>query len=58
MEEDLVNGWKDHRQKGGGGPQYFWNEAVERTLRASNAARLEIEPLRLEEIFTSFVQET
>jgi ABC-2 type transport system ATP-binding protein len=37
---------------------YPWNEAVEGTLRALNAARLEIEPLSLEDIFTSFVQET
>jgi ABC-2 type transport system ATP-binding protein len=36
---------------------YPWNEAVERTLRAMNAARLEIEPLSLEDIFTSFVRE-
>jgi ABC-2 type transport system ATP-binding protein len=37
---------------------YPWSEAVERTLLALNAARLEIEPLSLEDIFTSFVQET
>ncbi|MCX6568006.1 MAG: ABC transporter ATP-binding protein [Candidatus Aminicenantes bacterium] len=36
---------------------YPWSEAVERTLRALNAARLEIEPLSLEDIFTSFVRE-
>jgi ABC-2 type transport system ATP-binding protein len=35
---------------------YPWSEAVETKLRALNAARLEIEPLSLEDIFTSFVQ--
>jgi hypothetical protein len=58
MEEDLVDGWKGPRQKGGDGPQYFWNEAAERTLRALDAVRLEIGPLSLEDIFTNFVQET
>jgi len=36
---------------------YPWNEEGERALRALNAARLEIEPLSLEDIFTSFVRE-
>ena len=37
---------------------YPWNEAGESALRALNAARLEIGPLSLEDIFTSFVAES
>ncbi len=37
---------------------YPWNEAGESALRALNAARLEIGPLSLEDIFTSFVGES
>jgi ABC-2 type transport system ATP-binding protein len=36
---------------------YPWNDERERDLRALNAARLEIEPLSLEDIFSSFVRE-
>ncbi len=36
---------------------YPWSEEGEKALRALNAARLEIEPLSLEDIFTSFVRE-
>jgi len=36
---------------------YPWSEAGEAALRALNAPRLEIEPLSLEDIFTSFVRE-
>ena len=35
---------------------YPWNEEGERAIRALNAARLEIEALSLEDIFTSFVR--
>lgn len=36
---------------------YPWSEEGEKALRALNAARLEIEPLSLEDIFSSFVRE-
>ena len=36
---------------------YPWSEEGEKALRAMNAARLEIEPLSLEDIFTSFVRD-
>ena len=36
---------------------YPWTEEGEKTIRALNAARLEIEALSLEDIFTSFVRE-
>ena len=36
---------------------YPWNEEGERAIRALNPARLEIEALSLEDIFTSFVRE-
>jgi ABC-2 type transport system ATP-binding protein len=36
---------------------YPWSEAGEGALRALSAARLEIEPLSLEDIFSSFVRE-
>ena len=36
---------------------YPWTDEGERALRALNAGRLEIEPLSLEDIFTSFVLE-
>jgi hypothetical protein len=37
---------------------YPWNEAGESALRALNATRLEIGPLSLEDVFTSFVGES
>jgi len=36
---------------------YPWSEAVNGSLLALNAARLEVEPLSLEDIFASFVQD-
>jgi hypothetical protein len=36
---------------------YPWGGDEEREVRALNADRLEIEPLSLEDIFTSFVRE-